>query len=44
MRRALVGRGHLMRHQSLGRGDQGMPLGMMGERSVIYLSLQMLIR
>ena len=27
-----------MRHQILGCGDQGMPLGMMGERSVIYIS------
>ena len=27
-----------VRHQILGCGDQGMPLGMMGERSVIYIS------
>lgn len=25
-------------HQILGRGNQGMPLGMMGERWVIYIS------
>ena len=28
-----------VRHQILGRGDQGMPLGMMGERLVIYIYL-----